>query len=264
MPFRYFIKLSYNGTGFCGWQVQPNSVTVQAEIEKALSLIIQHKAGITGCGRTDTGVHSKVFFAHFDVQEPLKNPDNLAFKLNRFLPQEISIDQIIPVRAGAHARFSASMREYTYSIITHKDPFRFQHAYFFPVDLDLEKMNEGAKVLMQYSDFECFSKVKTQVSNFRCNLMFAEWTRHGHLLEFTIRSDRFLRNMVRSIVGTLLDLGGDKISLNDLTTILNSRDRQKAGRSVPANGLMLTEIQYPDDIFVPEPEWFSVDMPSNI
>jgi tRNA pseudouridine38-40 synthase len=259
MPYRYFIKLAFNGSDFKGWQVQPNSVTIQSEIEKALAMILHHIDGITGCGRTDSGVHAKLFYAHLDVEEPIKSTDDLAFKLNRFLPPSISISSIVPVKAGAHARFSALMREYTYTIITHKDPFLFQNAYTFTSAIDLDRMNDGAKLLMNYSDFECFSKVKTQVANFRCNLIFAEWNKQDHILKFTIRSDRFLRNMVRSIVGTLLDLGQNKISMDDLKLILLSHDRQKAGRSVPANGLFLTDIQYPANIFILEPEWFSKD-----
>ena len=151
------------------------------------------------------------------------------------------------------------MREYTYTIITRKDPFLFPVAYLFPIELDVERMNEGAGLLLEYTDFECFSKVRTQVANFRCELNFSEWNQNQHILQYTIRSDRFLRNMVRSIVGTLLDLGRQKITLNDLKAILLSHDRRKAGRSVPAKGLMLTDIRYPADIFVQTPEWFSYE-----
>jgi tRNA pseudouridine38-40 synthase len=259
MPYRYFIKLSYNGTDFCGWQVQPNANTVQQELENALDLIIHHKSGITGCGRTDSGVHASNYFAHFDVEEPIKNPINLVFKLNRFLPPTIAIHNIIPVKAGSHSRFSALMREYTYTIITQKDPFLYPNAYLFTTDLDIESMNSGAELLLKSTDFECFSKVKTQVANFRCKLVSAEWSKNQHILKFTIRSDRFLRNMVRSIVGTLLDVGMHKIGIEDLQSILISQDRRRAGRSVPAKGLMLTDIQYPADIYIDKPEWFSED-----
>jgi len=200
-----------------------------------------------------------MFYAHFDVEVPINNPQKLAFKLNRFLPPTIAIDCVIPVKAGAHARFSALMREYTYTIITQKDPFLCDEAYLFTYEVDVNSMNEGAALLLEYSDFECFSKVRTQVANFRCSLTSAEWVQQGHLLLFTIRSDRFLRNMVRSIVGTLLDLGRKKITIDVLKSILMSHDRRKAGQSVPAKGLMLTDIQYPADIFVEIPEWFSYE-----
>jgi tRNA pseudouridine38-40 synthase len=261
MPYRYFIKLAFNGTDYSGWQVQPNARTVQAEIEQALLLILKHTGGITGCGRTDAGVHSSLFYAHLDVKEPIKNPANLAFKLNRFLPPAISIYGVYPVKAGSHARFSATLREYTYSIITEKDPFKFPTSYYYPVLLDMDRMNAGANQLMQYSDFECFSKVKTEVANFRCCLSFAQWERKGHLLVFTIRADRFLRNMVRSIVGTLLDMGKSQLTAEELNSILLSKNRRNAGRSVPAKGLMLTDIQYPEDTFVKVPEWFTLENP---
>jgi len=259
MPYRYFIKLAFDGTDFSGWQIQPNAATVQEELEKAMALIISHKEGITGCGRTDSGVHSRVFFAHFDVEEPIKSPENLVFKLNRYLPPSIAIQEIFAVRAGMHARFSALMREYTYTVITEKDPFLFPKAYLYSPEMDIDLMNDGSRLLMDYSDFECFSKVRTQVANFRCKLHSAEWIKNQHVLKFTICSDRFLRNMVRSIVGTLLDLGRHKLSMEDLESILLSHNRGKAGRSVPAKGLMLTDVRYPAGFRVKEPEWFSGD-----
>jgi tRNA pseudouridine38-40 synthase len=259
MPYRYFIQLAFDGTDFSGWQVQPNSATVQSEIEKALGLIIRHSTSMNGCGRTDAGVHSRVFFAHFDLEEPIQNPDNLVFKLNRFLPSSIAIISILPVKVGIHARFSATEREYTYTIARKKDPFLTAFSYYFSKELDVELMNSGCNMLLEYTDFECFSKVKTQVANFRCHLTYAKWELKGDALVFTIRADRFLRNMVRSIVGTLLELGMNRISILDLKQILLSRDRRKAGRSVPAKGLMLSDIRYPEDCFVKEAEWFSIE-----
>jgi tRNA pseudouridine38-40 synthase len=257
MPFRYFLKFSFEGSNFSGWQVQPNALTVQELLEEAIYRITGSKYGVSGCGRTDAGVHARVFYAHFDVDTPLKNPLQTCFKLNRFLPPSIAIENILPVKADAHARFSALWREYHYAIIRKKDPFLFPQAYLVPGDLDIALMNDAAKLLLQYPDFECFSKVKTDVSNFNCTIMEANWSQTGPELLFVIRADRFLRNMVRAIVGTLLDVGRKRITLDELKNILDSRDRRKAGQSVPAKGLTLWNVEYPADLFLTEPEWFS-------
>ncbi|NVO19287.1 MAG: tRNA pseudouridine(38-40) synthase TruA [Bacteroidetes bacterium] len=256
MPYRYFIKLSYNGRDFKGWQIQPNDVTVQSVMEKALFFTCGLKTGIIGCGRTDTGVHARVFYAHMDVEDAISKPADMVFKLNRFLPDSIAVKDIVPVKADAHARFSAISREYTYSIQTQKNPFRIQDSYYLHGNFNLDAMNTGARLLLNHSDFECFSKVKTQVANFNCKLEFAEWKQNGSELLFNIRADRFLRNMVRSIVGTLLDVGRGRIDLGELQNILLSHDRRRAGRSVPAKGLSLTDVNYPEYLFVKEPERF--------
>jgi len=258
MAYRYFIKLSYNGLAYGGWQIQPNSATVQQFIEKGLKLIAGTQSHVTGCGRTDSGVHASEFYAHFDHEEafPPESLTQLCFNLNRFLPHDISILEILPVIPGAHARYSALWREYEYIIIRQKDPFNFQHAYFVHGELDVSKMNDCATLLLGRHDFQCFSKVNTQVNNYFCDIFKAYWTEDNHLLKFDIRADRFLRNMVRAIVGTLLDVGRGKISIKEFQRIIDSRNRSEAGYSVPAKGLTLTGVSYPDDIFSDKPVFF--------
>jgi tRNA pseudouridine38-40 synthase len=264
MPYRYFIQLSYEGSSYCGWQIQPNGLTVQSMIEVGLGKLLRQKISVTGCGRTDSGVHARIFFAHFDVESPVVLPGQLAFKLDRFLPENIGIEAVIPVSAGSHARFSAVWREYQYTIIQKKDPFLISKAALLPWKLDLDIMNQGAESLLKFTDFECFSKVKTDVSNFRCKLISAYWTQSGHMLVFHVKADRFLRNMVRAMVGTLLDLGRGKITMEELHQILESRDRRKAGTSVPAKGLVLWDVNYNDAVFTQNAEWFSYESTDEI
>lgn len=259
MAYRYFIKLAYNGSAYSGWQIQPNTATVQQLICNGLNSIASVRGGITGCGRTDTGVHASAFYAHFDHEDAFSTGELelLSFRLNRFLPQDIVVFKIIPVLPGAHARFSALGREYEYMIIRQKDPFNFHHAYFVHGDLDIEMMNKCAALMEGRHDFQCFSKVNTQVNNFFCNIQIARWIEQDHKLKFTIRADRFLRNMVRAIVGTLLDVGRGKISPDEFQQIINSHNRSKAGYSVPAKGLTLTGVGYPEEIFSDKPVFFS-------
>jgi tRNA pseudouridine38-40 synthase len=261
MSYRYFIRLSYNGSAYCGWQKQPNAVSVQQWVEHGLTSIAGIHGGVTGCGRTDTGVHARVFFAHFDSEEELFTEEllQLTFRLNRFLPVDISVSEIFPVVAGAHARFSATWREYEYLIIRKKDPFQFRNAYFVHGDLNIERMNACASRLIGRHNFESFSKVHTQVNNFSCQVLHACWNENAHFLKFTIRADRFLRNMVRAIVGTLLDVGREKISVEEFKEIIDSRNRSSAGYSVPALGLTLTGIGYPDEIYAKKPVFFLPD-----
>ncbi len=258
MLYRYFIRLTYNGSAYNGWQVQPNAVSVQQCIESGLAVVSGVKSGITGCGRTDTGVHAANFYAHFDSEVAFNQEsiDQFAFRLNRFLPDDILIEKISPVIPGAHARFSAVSREYEYLIIRQKDPFRFKTAFYVHGDLDIGKMNESAALLLGKHDFESFSKVHTQVNNFFCDVQCARWETDGHLLKFNIRADRFLRNMVRAIVGTLLDVGRGKITREEFQLIINSHNRSAAGCSVPANGLTLTRVEYPIEIFSDSPVGF--------
>lgn len=253
MLYRYFIKLAFDGSRFSGWQLQPNAETVQAVLDDALFKLLKTNQGVTGCGRTDAGVHAKVFFAHFDVNKPIADPVQFVHKLNRFLPSEIAILTIQPVVPTAHARFSASWREYHYFLLTRKDPFLDAIAYKVGYNLDVNRMNQAGEILIEHSDFECFSKVRTQVANFRCKLFLAEWSKTENGLVFVIRADRFLRNMVRAIVGTMIDIGRNKISLQDLETILKSRNRSLAGQSVPAKGLFLWDVSYPEELFIEEP-----------
>jgi len=241
---RYFIKLAYNGTNYHGWQSQPNASSVQETLEKALSLLLKSKIEIVGAGRTDTGVHAKEMFAHFDYPEPL----DAAFwitKLNSYLPKDIVIYAIIPVSDEAHARFDATSRTYQYHINTFKDAFSFEQSWYHHYPLDLAKMNEAAHILMEYTDFECFSKANTDVFTFNCKITQAFWQQNGNQVVFTITADRFLRNMVRAIVGTMINIGQGKIEVAHLRKIIESKNRNEAGFSVPAHGLYLTHIVYP-------------------
>jgi len=214
MAYRYFIHIAYNGAAYGGWQIQPNAITVQQLINDGIKAISGAGSSITGCGRTDAGVSAGSFYAHFDHDEALSSRalEHIAYRINRFLPQDIVVFEIIPVLPGAHARYSALWREYEYLIIRKKDPFIFQHAYFAHGALDIEKMNVCAALLPGRHDFQSFSKVNTQVNNYFCEIQKAIWVEEDHLLKFTIRADRFLRNMVRAIVGTLLEFGRWKIS----------------------------------------------------
>jgi len=258
MAYRYFLKLAYNGSAYGGWQSQPNAVTVQQLIENGLKAVAGSGGKVTGCGRTDAGVHASIFYAHFDDNEAfsIEQLKQLTFRLNRFLPQDIVVYSIVPVLPSAHARFSALWREYGYIIIRQKDPFSFHKSYFMHGNLDIDIMNQCATLLFGKHDFECFSKTHTQVNNFFCAVEHAEWVENEHILKFTIRADRFLRNMVRAIVGTLLDVGRGKITSLEFQKILDSHNRSAAGYSVPAKGLTLTGIGYPDEIFSDKPVFF--------
>lgn len=247
---RYFLHLAYNGSSFFGWQIQPNHLSVQETLEKSLSLILHHDAiAVTGCGRTDTGVHASDFFAHFDWNEPLSREacHQLTNKLNNFLPKDIVIYKIFPVHPYAHARFDAEDRTYQYFISTQKNPFTHAQRFFMHRHLDVKRMNEAAQQLLNNEDFTSFSKVNTQVNNFICHVSQAQWTPHNEDLIFTITANRFLRNMVRAIVGTLVDVGLGKLTVDDFQNIINQRDRCKAGTSVPACALFLTKVRYPWD-----------------
>ncbi|MCX6233792.1 MAG: tRNA pseudouridine(38-40) synthase TruA [Bacteroidetes bacterium] len=250
MPHRYFIKLSFNGTRYHGWQHQKNALSVQQEMEKALSLILRTEIKLTGAGRTDTGVHAREFYAHFDHDElSSEQRQQLIYKVNGFVSPDIVINDIIPVVKDAHARYDALSRKYQYFICRSKNPFNQDFAFHLYTDLDIAKMNEGAKVLFDYSDFTSFSKLHTNVKNHTCKLIEAYWEEKKDLLVFTITADRFLRSMVRAIVGTLLELGQNKISLEEFRQIIERKDRSAAGFSVPAKGLFLTHIEYPVEIF---------------
>jgi tRNA pseudouridine38-40 synthase len=246
--YRYFIQLAYNGTNYHGWQVQPNALTVQEVLEKGVSILTGQKVEVTGAGRTDTGVHASFFVAHFDFPEILDFPQQLSEKLNSFLPNDISIIRIFPVEADFHARFSALSRTYHYFISDHKEPFRKEFITRCNYPLDIEKMNEAASLLFQFSDFTSFSKLHTDVKTNLCNVMKAEWKRADGLLVFEIKADRFLRNMVRAIAGTLIDVGRGKLSVTDFISVIEAKDRRAAGASVEACGLFLTDIEYPEPV----------------
>jgi len=242
---RYFIKLAYDGTGFHGWQIQKNAHSVQTEIEEKLTLMLGKKVEITGCGRTDTGVHASEFYAHFDIDKLPFKPDDFVYKLNRFLSPEIAVYKMFNVPDDFHARFSAVSRTYKYYINKIKNPFKVNYSYFLSVNIDVDAMNKAAAYLMEYKDFTSFSKLHTQTFTNNCKIYEAFWTveENGDLI-FTITADRFLRNMVRAIVGTLLEIGKGKLKPEDMKTIIEAKDRSKAGFSVPAHGLFLHKIKY--------------------
>jgi len=247
---RYFIKLCYNGAAYHGWQWQENAVSVQQVLEAAMETIFGEKLALTGAGRTDTGVHAREFYAHFDLKNglPKEALSEKVFKLNSYLPKDIYIFDIFPVRDEAHARFDALSRTYEYVITTRRDPFRNDLAWFVYGELDVEKMNSGAALLLDFIDFTSFSKLHTQVKTNNCKLMGAQWKQEDHLLVFSIKADRFLRNMVRAIVGTLVDIGRGRIDNQELIRIIEAKDRSEAGLSVPAHALYLSNIEYDDGI----------------
>lgn len=240
---RYFIRFSYNGTKYHGWQTQPNAISVQETLTKVLSVILNAHIELMGAGRTDTGVHAREMFAHFDY-EPTFDKAVLLYKANSLLPKDIAIYDFINVHTDAHARFDAKKRTYEYYINTIKDPFLQDGSWYYHNTLDVDLMNKAAKLLFAHTDFQCFSKSNTDVNTYNCKIAEAYWEQKGHLLVFTISADRFLRNMVRAIVGTLINIGLNKITLQDFEAILQSKDRKKAGFSVPAHGLYLTQIKY--------------------
>ena len=237
---RYFIELAYNGTNYHGWQIQPNAVTVQEMLNKALSTLLRQPVETTGCGRTDTGVHATEFFVHIDAEEAAD-----LRSLNSLLPYDIAIKKIIPVHAEAHARFDATLRSYEYHIHFHKDPFKLDRSWLLRDVPDIALMNQAAAILMEYTDFSCFSKSNTQVFTNNCKISRAEWVKTGDGLVFHISADRFLRNMVRAIVGTLILVGRKEMEPEGIRAIIESKNRSNAGTSVPACGLYLTEVKYP-------------------
>lgn len=240
---RYFIELSYNGKNYHGWQIQPDAISVQEKINNALSTVYQKDIQIVGAGRTDTGVHASQMFAHFDIDKLID--DNLEFKLNSILPNDIFIKAIFLVDDEKHARFDALSRSYEYKIWLGRNPFLLDFSWqIHSQKPNVTLMNEAAKLLLDYEDFESFSKVKTNVHTFNCNITEAFWIQNDNQLTFHISANRFLRNMVRAIVGTLLDVGLEKISISDFKNIIESKNRSNAGLSVPAKGLFLTQIKY--------------------
>lgn len=244
---RYFIQLAFNGKAYHGWQRQENSITVQEVLEEGLRLIFGEAAALTGAGRTDTGVHATKFFAHFNLSFSLGGEElaQKVYKLNSYLPGDIYIFDIWPVDPYAHARFDAVSRTYEYVITTRKDPFRQDAAWYVYHALDVGLMNKASQVLFDYTDFTSFSKLHTQVKTNNCKLMEAYWKEDGKLLVFHITADRFLRNMVRAIVGTLVDIGRGRIGVEELRRIIEAKDRSEAGLSVPAHGLYLIDVKYP-------------------
>ncbi|MES2808927.1 MAG: tRNA pseudouridine(38-40) synthase TruA [Bacteroidota bacterium] len=245
---RFFIELSYDGTNYHGWQVQPNAITVQEVLDKALTTILRQPIETLGCGRTDAGVHATEFFAHFDYELMDHGPstmDSYIRGLNSILPKDIAIKNISEVDAEAHARFDATLRSYQYHIHFSKDPFRNGYSWLQRDVPDLELMNRAAAIIMEYTDFSCFSKSNTQVFTNNCKISRAEWVKTDSGIVFHISADRFLRNMVRAIVGTLMMVGRKEIEPDAVRDIIDSKSRSSAGTSVPACGLYLTEVRYP-------------------
>jgi tRNA pseudouridine38-40 synthase len=244
---RYFLELAYFGKAYHGWQRQPNAASVQEVVENALSTLLQKKVEIVGAGRTDAGVHASQLFAHFDVEEALS--ENMIFRINSLLPKDIAAIDLKKVHPEAHARFDATSRSYEYHVVQRKNVFEVDTAYWVKKELDVEKMNQGAKILLEYKNFKCFSRSRTDVRTYNCDIVHAFWEESPKGLVFHIKADRFLRNMVRAIVGTLLEIGLGKMPVQEMHNIIQSGSRSEAGASVPAHGLFLTRIEYPKRIF---------------
>ncbi len=240
---KYAIEIAYKGTDFHGWQKQMNAHSVQGMLDEKLSVILRQSIETLGCGRTDTGVHAKQFIAHFEAELNI-SLEQLIYKLNRLLPSSIACFNIWQVEDTFNARFDAKWREYEYVITTKYNPFIVDTSWLYQLPLNIDLMNDACELLLKHNNFECFSKVHTQVNNFNCDLYIANWRKENELIIFTIRANRFLRNMVRAIVGTLIAVGREEIELTDLIEILESKNRSKAGVSVPAHGLFLTKVQY--------------------
>lgn len=251
---RYFIYLSYDGTAYHGWQIQPNGLSVQECLMKALSTLLRREVEVVGAGRTDAGVHASLMVAHFDSSE-LLDPGFMTDKLNRLLPPDISVYRLRHVKPDAHARFDATARTYKYYITTAKRPFNRQYRCRLFKTPDFHRMNEAAQVLFEYTDFTSFSKLHTDVKTNNCKIMHAAWTQEDEVTwVFTIRADRFLRNMVRAVVGTLLEVGQGKLTTDGFRRIIEQKDRCKAGTSVPGNALFLVDVSYPEELFLPAPD----------
>ena len=250
MKTRYFIFISYRGTSYHGWQIQPNSVTVQKILDNALSVVLNEKISTVGAGRTDTGVHAQLFCAHFDsTYSDLFSLKKLVYKLNSFLPDDISVTSIKKVLPDANARFSAISRTYNYHISRFKDPFSENACWQINYDLDIDMMNKACDILRNTSDFTSFCKLHSDNKTNICKVYDAKWTENNNRLIFSIKADRFLRNMVRAIVGTIVEVGYGKINLMEFESIISAKDRGRAGKSAPAKGLFLTDIEYPIEIF---------------
>jgi tRNA pseudouridine38-40 synthase len=248
---RYFIFISYKGTSYHGWQIQPNSVTVQKILDDALSVILSEKISTIGAGRTDAGVHALVFCAHFDSgSTDLSTIRNLIFRLNRYLPVDISVNSIKKVLPDANARYSAISRTYKYYISRIKDPFFDNSSWFLHGNIDITVMNEACGLLLNHSDFTSFSRLHSNAKTNICKIFNAGWEEADNHLVFTIKADRFLRNMVRAIVGTMVEIGFGKMNHKEFEEIILAKDRCRAGKSAPAKGLFLADIEYPEEIFV--------------
>jgi tRNA pseudouridine38-40 synthase len=246
---RYFIFISFKGTAYHGWQIQPDSQTVQKILDNALSTILNEKISTLGAGRTDTGVHALVFCAHFESKiSDLATRKNIVFRLNKYLPKDISVSRIIKVQPDAHARFGALSRTYRYNISKTKNPFWEDSSWLIHGKIDISPMNEACGLLLNYSDFTSFARLHSDVKTNLCRIFYAVWEEADDRLVFTIKADRFLRNMVRAIVGTMVEIGKGKMTLKEFEEIILAKDRCRAGKSAPARGLFLIDIEYPETI----------------
>ena len=247
---RYFIRFSYCGTNYHGWQRQPNGLSVQQVMEEAMSLIVGEPIALTAAGRTDSGVHADLMVAHFDTTKPFEDLSSLTSRLNNYLPKDIALQTIMPVTADAHARFDALSRTYQYRCVFQKDPFHEHLATRITNDLDFDLMNQAALILLHTQDFASFCKLHTDVKTTICHVTEAHWDVNSGGAVFTITADRFLRNMVRAIVGTLFLVGKHKLTIPQFEEVISKQHRTAAGQSVPADGLYLTNITYPENIYL--------------
>lgn len=247
---RYFMELQYDGGAYFGWQRQKGQVSVQQTLEQALTMLLREEIEITGAGRTDTGVSACYYVAHFDVENPLEDPQQVVYKLNRILPRDIAVGSLVELSSDAHARFSAVEREYRYYIENRKNPFTVGQTWQYAVALDVEKMNRAAEVLLEVEDFTTFAKLNSNNKTNICHVKVARWEIEADgTLCFTIRADRFLRNMVRAIVGTLVDVGRGRYSVEEFREIVLSRDLSRSSSGAPAEGLYLSDVRYPATLF---------------
>jgi tRNA pseudouridine38-40 synthase len=240
---RYFLEVSYKGTNYSGFQIQENAGSIQEEVERALETFLRKKIGLTGSSRTDTGVHALQNFFHFDYEGVIE--DQSLYNLNSLLPGDISVRNIFPVGAEAHCRFDASSREYRYYVYGKKNPFLADRAYFFPYPLDREKLESAADLLRGYTDFSAFAKRNSQVKTFECAIRESRWEEEGECLVYHVMANRFLRGMVRGLVGTMLQVGRGKISLAQFGRVIEEKDNQSADFSVPGHGLFLFRVNFP-------------------
>ncbi len=245
---RYFIDVSYSGKNYHGWQTQENAITIQEIIDNSLSTILKTEIKTLGSGRTDTGVHAISQVAHFDYDDNLL--DNFLYRINSLLPSDISINSINGVKENISARFDAISREYIYKIHTKKSPFLNNYSFYYKRDIDIELLNKACDIIKEFKDFQTFSKVKTDVNNYNCNISYAAVEKENNSYFFKVTSNRFLRGMVRAIMGTLFEINEDKIQLELLEDIIIKKDRKLAGPSVPAHGLYLNKVSYKEDIYL--------------
>lgn len=246
---RYFLEISFNGAAYHGWQVQPNAISIQEVLQERLSVLLRNPIEVVGAGRTDAGVHARQMLLHFDVESEIENVDQIIYRLNSFLPKDIAAFRLVRVPDESHARFDALSREYHYLVSLRKNPFMQGYAWDIRNPyIDVEAMNNAAAKLLNHTSYKCFSRSNTDVKTYECSITKAVWIREGDILRFEVVANRFLRNMVRAMVGTLIEVGKGRCSQDAFETILHSDDRRKAGASAPAHGLYLNRIAYPKEI----------------